>query len=331
MPFKIYNWNDIADQYHGGSLLLGNGASMAIDHRFGYKSLITHAQQHHLLTQDIYQLFDFFETHDFELVLRLVWQAYNVNRSLQIPDEITRAAYLNVRNCLIQAVRNIHPEHFEILEHLPIISSFMKNFRTVLSLNYDLILYWAMMYGNSIPDRHNFKDCFIFNGFRDDWQNLRTPLHPFTSTTLVFYPHGSLVLGRNKTESEYKLSENGGGLLESILDAWHSETVVPLFVSEGTSEQKINSIKSSNYLSTVYREVLKNLETNLVVYGWGFCPQDLYILKRIASSGIRRIAISVYGADQNYCARVHGIVTQFLGGDIQIHFFHSNSPNCWNN
>jgi len=32
----------------------------------------------------------------------------------------------------------------------------LKRFRTVISLNYDLVLYWAMTYGLDIDDQHAF-------------------------------------------------------------------------------------------------------------------------------------------------------------------------------
>lgn len=331
MPFIIHEWGLVAHNFYNGSLLLGNGASISIDQRFNYASLIQHARENELLTVDVQQLFDFFNTNDFELVLRLVWQASNVNQALQIPDQRTHAAYIRVRDCLIQSVRNVHPEYQEISDQLPAIYNFTKQFQTVLSLNYDLILYWAIMYGANIPDRHSLKDCFPNGQFYSDWGRLRDPIYGDVSTTLAFYPHGSLVLCRDNVESEYKVISYGNGLLEAILQAWQSERFVPLFVSEGTSQQKINSIQNSSYLNTVYREVLTNLGPTLTIYGWGLWDQDIYILKQIALSGVQRVAVSVYGNDQVYCNRVYETIRQVLGPQIQICFFRSNSYGCWNN
>jgi len=53
-------------------------------------SLLDHANEKNLLEDDICQLFKFFGTNDFELMLRLVWQASNINKALDIPDERTR-------------------------------------------------------------------------------------------------------------------------------------------------------------------------------------------------------------------------------------------------
>ncbi|PQQ42544.1 DUF4917 domain-containing protein [Photorhabdus luminescens] len=330
MPFVISPWSELAQRYDG-TILLGNGASIAVSPRFAYGSLLEYVRQRESLAEDARRLFDFFETEDFELILRIVWQASNVNKSLQIEDVRTHGAYLRIRECLIQAVRDVHPEHNEVSEQLPYIYDFLKRFNTVISLNYDLIVYWTMTYGLDIQDRHKFKDCFLGRGvFAEDWQRLRTPYGDEQSNTLVFYPHGSLVLCRNRVEQEHKIHIRGAGLLESILERWKSEEVVPLFVSEGTYKQKVNSIQNSFYLSKVYREVLAELRENLVILGWGMGEHDIHLLKRMAGTGIQRVAVSVFRRDRAYCNRANLLIKQNLGQNIRVEFFDSESPGCWN-
>lgn len=90
MTYIIKEWKDIKQDFRQGSLLLGNGSSIAIDSRFGYQSILQHARDNDFLTEDIQKLFDFFRTSDFELILRLVWHASKVNDALQIEDEDKR-------------------------------------------------------------------------------------------------------------------------------------------------------------------------------------------------------------------------------------------------
>lgn len=330
MPFTIHPWFELASRYNG-TILLGNGASIAVSPRFAYRSLLEHVTQRESLAEDVRRLFDFFTTEDFELILRIVWQATNVNKSLQIQDERTHEAYVRIRECLIQAVREVHPEHYEVNEHLPYLYEFLKKFDTVISLNYDLIVYWVMAYGLDINDRHRFKDCFLTRGlFEQDWQRLRGTYGNEQSNTLVFYPHGSLLLCRNRVEQERKIHIRGAGLLESILELWQSEEVVPLFVSEGTYSQKINSIQNSFYLSTVYREVLAYQRESLVILGWGMGEHDVHLLKRMAGTGINRVAVSVFREDQAYCNRVNLLIKEHLGQHTFVEFFNSESPGCWN-
>jgi hypothetical protein len=327
MPFPILPWAEISNNYRRGTILLGNGASIAIAPTFAYGSLLTHARENELLDGDVQRLFDFFETSDFELVLRLVWQASNVNRSLEIPDERTHQAYVRVRDSLIQAVRSVHPEYEQVTQHLPNMYQYLKGFDTVLSLNYDLLIYWTMAHGFNVDDGHKFKDCFRDSSFDDDWRRFRS-LYGERENTLVFYPHGSLALSRNNVEEEFKIHAAGYGLLEAILRQWRSERVVPLFVSEGTAGQKINSIRSSYYLSTVYREVLTSPRRSLTLFGWGLGEHDRHLLKRMRGSGIQRVAVSVFRGSQAYCNTAHQIIQDDLG-EVEVDFFDSESPGCW--
>lgn len=332
--YQIHEWEYVQPYFKNASLFIGNGASIAVSTNFSYTSLVEYAKENNLLNEDVHNLFSFFKTTDFELILRLVWQATNVNKSLQIPDEKTHQSYINVREVLIKTVRLIHPSYEEVLHHLPYIADFIVNFKTVISLNYDLIVYWAIMYANEKNNNFKFKDCFINGEFDDNWQKFRKSFKSEEISRLVFYPHGNLIFGRNLVEDEFKVhATRGSNLLDAILQGWETEKLVPLFVSEGTSKQKIASIKNSNYLSIIYREVLKHLGRKIVLYGWGLGEQDIYILDRIKSSVISRFglkfAISVYGNDQAYCNRVESLI-KLKFPDATIIFFRSDSPGCWN-
>ena len=328
MLHPVMKWAQIAANYHQGTILLGNGASIAVSQTFDYGSLLDQAQRRGLIADDVNCLFQSFGTSDFELILRLVWQASNVNRSLRIPDDRTHQAYLHVRECLIQAVRNVHPEYDMVSSQLPSMYQFLKGFDTILSLNYDLLVYWTMTYGLNVQDDHLFKDCFLWNSaFDDAWRRFREPYRERTNS-LVFYPHGSLALCRNAVEQEFKIHNAGAGLLEAILQEWRSERVVPLFVSEGTMQQKVSSIQSSYYLSTVYREVLTSQRFTLTLYGWGLGEHDRHLLKRMRGTGIQRVAVSVFRGNQVYCNYAYQVIQDDLG-PVHVDFFDSESPGCW--
>ncbi|HFQ4917106.1 TPA: DUF4917 family protein [Vibrio vulnificus] len=332
MAYEIYDWLDISRRYKS-AILLGNGASISLDKSFTYASLKDHAIDYGLLSKDVEKLFEHFETDDFELILRLVWQANKVNSALKIKDKATKKAYKHVRDCLIKAVRSIHPEYDEIEGDLDTVGEFLSGFKTVLSLNYDLTLYWVMMRANRNEDGHKFKDCFLRGEFDEDWNRFREPYSwRDKRTTLVFYPHGNLALARNVVEDEIKLSSRvGSDLLGSILHEWESGECIPLFVSEGVSSQKVRSIQNSHYLNTVYREVIPDIGRSLVIYGWGLGEHDVHIIERLRASNVKRIAVSVFGDNQAYCRRVSEIIYESFGRDFIVDFFDSQSPGCWNN
>lgn len=335
MNFKIVNWSEISRKYNEASLFLGNGASIAISDKFDYKSLLAEAKRNGDIEDQMSKLFGFFKTSDFELVLRLVWQASKVNESLGILDDETNKAYIAIRESLIKAVQKIHPDYGEVSHHFPKMHSFVKQFRKVFSLNYDLIVYWLMMHGLKEDRDHGYKDCFIAGGlFNSDWRRLRDPIRGKTSTTLVFYPHGNLALAKNLVGGDRKiLTRESDDLLGAIVESWRDGEVTPLFVSEGTAEQKIDSILQSRYLTEVANDVYSDIGSSMVIYGWGLGEQDQYILKAIESYALapRRFAISIYKENQEECERFFRIVTKTFGSKAEIDFFHSDSPGCWIN
>ncbi|KTT48746.1 hypothetical protein SB11R_14505 [Pseudomonas oryzihabitans] len=323
MPYEILDWEEIAVDFGRGTVLVGNGASIAVDRNFGYETLLQEARGHGLFTAEVEDLFRSFTTNDFELVLRLVWHATMVNSTLRIPDDATRQVYLDIRQALIETVRAVHPEHAEVATRLPSMYCFLKQFSTVLSLNYDLLVYWAMTYGRHVEDGHQFKDCFLNGSFDDDWQHFRQRTWEYTNT-LVFYPHGNLALCRDVLDREGKIHGRGAGLLGEILHAWNSGDFIPLFVSEGTSAQKLSAIQSSYYLSTVYREVIPSLGRSLTIFGWGIGEQEGHLLERLSQANISRVACSVYRGNQQFCEAAFRTLRARLGR-IDVVFFDSAS------
>lgn len=326
MPVEIRQWRDIADRFTDG-LLLGNGASIAVNPRFNYQSLFETARDENLLTERVQEIFQRFESTDFEYVLRKLWQAKLVNDALNVDAPVVRDAYEQVRSALIAAIRVIHVSPADAAEHLPQIYHFMSRFKTVLSLNYDLIVYWAAMLGNDNLDNHRFKDGLIGGVLDENWPRLRKPLRANQTVTMFFYPHGNLVLVRTANQLEKKVHANGNALLDGVLAEWAREDVIPIFVSEGTSQQKRQAIRSSSYLSEVYFDAIPDIGRSLVIYGWGMGEQERHILDQIKQAKPERIAVSVFGGDQQYAQRVEQQLQQM--GIQNVVFFDSQSPGCW--
>lgn len=334
MPIAIQQWNEISDQFTDG-LLLGNGASIAVDDRFNYPSLFTAATSAGLLTQQVQDIFARFNNStDFEYVLRKLWQAQLVNEALDVEAIPVRDAYEQVRKALIQTVRATHVEQADVLNQLTPIYQFMKRFKNVLSLNYDLIVYWAAMQGNNaLSEEHIFKDGMIGGILDDNWQRLRQPLKPNQTVTMFFYPHGNLVLVRTPDQKERKVRINREArLLEEIFSEWQRDNVIPIFVSEGTSPQKRDAIRASSYLSDIYFNAVTDIGNTLVIYGWNMGEQEKHILDQIKRAAPSRIAVSVYTGDPLHMQNAGRIEQQLHQLGLQnIAFFDSRSAGCWNN
>lgn len=325
MP-RIVKWAEIRDRF-GDALLLGNGASVAVHDGFKYDSLYQAAKDCGYLSPEVAQIFNVFDTTDFEFVLRSLWHAQLVNQKLNIENVKVETAYKEVRKALIATVHKCHVAYPNVQPHLPAIYQFMQHFKTVLSLNYDLIVYWSMMAGN---DKLGiwFKDAFISGSFIENWEDVRSPYGRATGSTLVFYPHGNLILANSNFDDEVKLHvDDSSDLLNSILQKWETGEAIPLFVSEGESARKQKAIESSSYLHRVYREVIPKIGQSLVIYGWSASKQDNHILNQLAYACIKRVAVSVYRNDKDFIARVEPLLYGI--GVEDVLFFDSESSGCW--
>lgn len=319
-------WEDIKDDFNAGSLILGNGASMAVSDKFGYGSLFDEASRLGHLTEPVQKVFDSFGVTDFELVLRRLWQAKLVNEALNIEYGTVEESYEQVRTALIATVRDTHVTYQKAEKHLEHIYQFMKPFKKVVSLNYDLIVYWAAMFGNNQIKNETgsiswFKDCFNFDRVFSDWRE--------RGGTLFFYPHGNLVLRRYEFSGAKKIiTGSSEHLLDSILDEWIENDLAPAFVCEGTKESKEQSISSCDYLEKIFYEVLPNLESNIVIYGWAMADQDGHLIEQISKSKPKKVAVSIYNNNEVLMGQVEKQLTDISVDEII--FFDSQSSGAWN-
>lgn len=333
---KVVKWEEIAENY-SEALLLGNGASIAIDARFSYPSLHEAAKSFTHITKDVQDVFDIFKTSDFELVLRELWHANMVNTALGVSVKEVEEAYTNIRYSLIKTVRDVHIDHAGVNHLFGNMYKYMQRFRTVISLNYDVLVYWAMLQGNEDLKCNWFKDAFIEDGgttLSTDIDYLWKPYRAAKGATLIFYPHGNLVIADKIFTGEEKIQAGFfSDLLDEIFDRWMSGNYTPVFVSEGDPTKKRIAIDSSNYLSRVYYEILPKIGETLTIYGWGIGIQDGHILSQVSKNKFKNVAVSVVVDGKlpkeidDYCnyttSRLNSV------GITNIEFFDAASPGCW--
>lgn len=293
----VVEWEAISDDFTD-VLCLGNGASIALSQEFSYGSLLGEARKKGLITEDLDELFEYLGTEDFELVLNLLWHAVHVNRALGITEDRTEKAYDSVRHALVEAVRENHADHADVAGRLPAAYQFLKRFKTVHSLNYDLVLYWAMMAGNDELGNW-FKDCFVSGSFHKNWERFRHP-HRATGATLVFYPHGNLILATSLRGEDQKVrrEDDWDDLLYRITELWDEGNLAPLFVTEGESDQKVHAIRRSAYLSTILDTILPDPAESLVFHGFSFSANDRHVVRQLARAKPERVAVSVFKGDR---------------------------------
>lgn len=348
MRLDVVQWADIADGFND-TLIVGNGGSIAFNSKLNYKSLYAYGCKEKLISEPAQQVFQQFskEQSDFERVLYRLWQADFINTKFEVgKDERqkVRKAYTDVRRALINTVRGVHPDNADYVfdSKLLNIGRYLSRFSCVLSLNYDLIIYWALLEARSTRSG-DFKDGWFRKPSHQPSSKVKQLLfayddfvYPATGYTSVYYPHGNLALYQTKSGKESKLTSSGKSLLETITKFWADNDGQPLFVCEGSSEAKMMSISSSEYLSHVFQKVLPARKRSVTIYGWGLGKQDAHILGQLKKSGCAKAAVSIYLKDKTQAKIQKEIdeITTTLGDKADIAdvvFFDASSPCCWIN
>ena len=125
---------------------------------------------------------------------------------------------------------------------------------------------------NASTSRHNL-------AFNEDVINTR-----YGYKTKLYYPHGNIVLcvDSNGEEQKIRCSE-GNTLLQEILNIWESTAqLYPLFICEGSSNEKVKGIYKNYYLTYVYKKnPTKSPQKYCVVMAGTLSENDEHILKQI--------------------------------------------------
>lgn len=293
MVDHLLDWCDVEGGCDWETLILGNGLSINIWADFAYSRLFEQAT----LDRVALRLFTDFDTQNFETVLEALWHAEKTLIALgRRPGRVTEL-YEDVRSALFQAVRQVHVPWSRIdRPRLQQICDAMRSHRFVFTLNYDLLTYWAAMQrGANLAIR----DFFWSDDNTFDISDATLEEH----TTGLFYLHGGLHLWQDSISGRTgKWTTSKGSrvtLLKSLETKVSSITSRrPLFVSEGTSAQKMAVIRRSDYL-TYALETLSDNTANTVIFGASFGEQDKHIAAAIASGPKRDIAISIRPGTQD--------------------------------
>jgi hypothetical protein len=140
----------------------------------------------------------------------------------------------------------------------------------------------------------DFRDFFWGSGDSFNPDDVDVP----TGVTRVLYLHGALHLYRFGEGGTAKLTARSRNLLSRIEAA---TSAVPLFVSEGRSQDKRVAIARSDYLSFAANEFEAD-DNPLVVFGHTLGEQDDHLLPAIDQPS-RRVAVSVMPGNETSVIR----------------------------
>jgi Domain of unknown function (DUF4917) len=281
-------------------LLLGNGFSIALKPDiFTYGSLYENAD--FSKAPHVKKLFDALKTQDFEVVIKHLQDAATVVEVYR-PTAVTLARSLRrdaaaIKDALVTAIAKRHPDRpYDIKpEQYAACRAFLAKFGHLFTLNYDVLLYWALM-----QDTVDKLDIPHDDGFRHPEED---PTQPWVSwqqanSATVCYLHGALHLFDAGIEiTKYTWSKTDKPIVEQIRAALDEEKY-PLFVSEGTSASKRARILHSGFLHKAHRSFeacCAPAGNAIVIYGHSLAENDDHVLRCIAKGNCSHLLVSIHG------------------------------------
>ncbi|PTO62232.1 DUF4917 family protein [Vibrio splendidus] len=303
------------------SVLLANGFSQAWNHNiFNYENLLQRAN-FGARDRNIRDIFNKFETFDFEQIMRAleaaetVCESYGVNRAKI--DEI-KADQEQLKNSLIQVISQTHPLRSSsvTVAQYEAAKPFIIQFENIFTLNYDLLLYWIVNKSDIDPEGY-----FTDDGFRQTtWENM--------DSQNVFFLHGGLHI--YDTETRIKKQAFRGQADVSIVDQVRdnlNQGKFPLFVSEPTHQKKRSRIEHNPYLNSCFK-ALKKLSGPLFIHGHSMAENDKHIFDQINESDVDKVFISIFG-DENSDANKETMANARRFIDADIEFYDASTAPIW--
>jgi hypothetical protein len=294
----VKQWSTIAGDFKDADLLLGNGFSMSLHPTFSYQSLFARFLAKAVPADQ--GTLPAFNTSNFEFILEDLSTTARVNSILQISTQQAVALAGRVREGLIRAIEESHPRKHEVSWlRLQNIASQLSPFRDIYTLNYDALLYHIIMICKDRwerGDRSGRYNDYYWNRISPDYLKFMD-FQSYRPYKHVYYLHGALFLFKSVTfeplvEVDVKLCLNASGELLDAIAAEIRSGTLPLFVSEGKSEEKQRAIARSDYLRFA-NDALEAARECIVVYGASLGDQDRHIANSVRRR-TSRAAVSVY-------------------------------------
>ena len=315
---RLDDWPDVQDGTEWPTLLVGNGASVNLWGVFAYPRLYDRAN----LSIATKAVFDDLGVTNFETVLEAIHHAHIVVDALEDSTEAVDALYEQVRDALFRAVRNVHVSWSKFtVETFDEVASAIQGHDAVYTTNYDLCMYWARIGAASRATKQDVVD-FFWNA-DNTFDPEQVDVYP--RRTALYHLHGAIHLWQDDRGNNGKwTSANNGNLLSLACNYSPESSRWPLFVSEGSSKAKLQTIGRSPYLSFCL-DSLRTDRENTVVFGHSLGKQDKHIIAALNEGAPRRVAVSIHprtGGQQIIQEKAR--ITELLGGN-DVAFFDSTT------
>lgn len=323
-------------------LLLGNGFSMAYDHKiFSYNALYDFIEK--LEDPVLSKLFNVINTKNFEQVMRQLDNFIEIAAALDVKESVIdklKDANEKLQNSLIDAISKLHPEHvFKIDDEKSqscfyFLNHFVEN-GSIFSTNYDLLLYWVLMRNEAKKSIDGFGRELLNpketkQGTEPEYSDLQWG--KYKSKQCVHYLHGALPFFDTGIEIEKEIYTDENNLLDNIKYRL-KEKDYPIFVTAGNAKEKLEHIKHNSYLDFCY-EQLGKITGSLITFGFGFGEYDDHLIDAInkaakhgAQSGEKLFSIYIGVFSDRDLEYIKSIEHKF---EFKVNVYDSTTTNIWN-
>ncbi|MCG8671531.1 MAG: DUF4917 family protein [Pseudomonadales bacterium] len=330
---------DQSQKYTKRHALLGNGFSISCrPDIFVYGKLFERADFSDL-SPSAKLAFEALDTQDFEKVIKVLRDASAVLTAYKgSPTTLIQQLQKDadgLREVLVQAIASSHPEWPGEIDDAEYKScrKFLSNFDSVYTLNYDLLLYWAVMHDDDNETKIKSDD-----GFRTSENDFDSEYVVWEAGTSrgqnIWYLHGALhVFDAGAEIQKYTWINTGQRLIEQIRDALE-RSYFPLFVAEGTSMEKLDRIMHSEYLAKGKRS-FSSIGGALFIHGHSLAANDEHFLKAIEKGKTRHLYVGLFGDENSSANKAIKARAQLIASNrakskpLDVSFYDSESAHVW--
>lgn len=279
-------------------VLLGNGFSISCrPEAFSYGRLLDEADFKGL-SVNAEELFAREGTTDFEVIIEALKRTSRIDDFYGAEDGFVKRLLRDadrIKQVLAETLAKRHPEFPAKLSDAEYLSarSFLARFDKFYTVNYDLLLYWALMH----EDRSG-PDIKSDDGFRADADEPDADWvtwDPYIDVTQnVFFLHGGLHLFDAQDRlKKLTWSRTGRPLIDQICEALDA-SFYPVVVTEGTSAEKWARVMHHPYLLAGFRS-LQRTTGSLFVFGHSMAENDSHVFDAVVRGKISQLFVGIFG------------------------------------
>lgn len=347
--FTVYSYDEIKPpiiSIKPNHLLAGNGFSSSL-HRdiFSYSALKRNLRTAEFsIGPKIHNVFSHIGSDDFEEAIKRLLNAEPISAEYGLASGAMSSDSEILKDELISAISRTHPAHpwDGITEsNYSKCGDFLRRFKSIYTLNYDLLLYWTI---NRAKLTQRFRDGFkrvpstvgrlVWTGEKQNLFHLHGGLHLYK----ILWNTENIAEFESISDYEYIKIENTRqteNLVDQVQDKLNKK-IYPVTIAEGDSASKKKKVMGEKMLRHAYFS-FQHMSGTLYTFGVGLDKhQDNHLIEAIEFSNLNKVCIGVYQPDHRTLSAIDLKFTQLnyersqrSRPPIVVQFYNTSTFSIW--